>query len=374
MTPSGRVGIDVSCLETARTGVGTFVAELAGAIEALGTHELLRLQPGRRRGMPNTRVAKASRHLRHQWWLHAMLPRRAARLGCQVVIGPEYEIPRFPSVPTVPVFHDAAFWTHPEHYNPAWRWMFDRLILPAVRKSPVVLTVSDHSKGELVERLGLLDERIWVVRPGPKRFVPPDAGFPNTLGLTPGAYILHVGVLEKRKNLVRLIRAFAATRARVDVDLSLVLCGQSAPKGRLDDTSAVQSEIARLGLESKVVMPGFLPDSAVASLYADALFTAVPSFLEGFGLPVLESFSYGTPVVCSNSGALREVGGEGAIYFDPLDEHAIVEAMVSMAADRHLRDARARAGREQLNRFSWAAAARRTLEACDRAIECWRAS
>jgi len=365
-----RVGVDVSLFEVAKTGVRTYVDEMLVALPAAGA-DVLPLRPPPHAN-PVGPVAKAARHARHQYWLQIGLPRALERERCDVLLAPEYEAPLGSRCPHVVVFHDASIWLNPEQYNPLWRALIDGLAVPAARRAARVVTVSESAKQDLVRLLHFAPGHVVVVPEAPRRPASPSpeetASTLRRLGLRPDGYFLHVGVIERRKNLVRLVEAFALLAG--DLPLRLVLAGQPGPKRPIDDSSNVRAAIDRLGLADRVVLTGFVSEEDLATLYRNALATVLPSLLEGFGLPVLEAYQYGSPLICSDRAALPEVAGDAALYVDPEDVGALAARMREVAADEGLRRRLVEAGGVRVQGFSWHLAAVRTLKVLQEAVGC----
>jgi glycosyltransferase involved in cell wall biosynthesis len=199
------------------------------------------------------------------------------------------------------------------------------------------------------------------------RFQPaarPDAG---AAGWTPGnaraeQSILWVGRADPYKNLTGLIEAFASLRKQYRLSVELRIVG---PKDRRYPEAARRA--ASLGIEDAVTWLGYLPDEELLSEYQHADVFVQPSWYEGFGLPVLEAFACGTPVICSNKGSLPEVSGGAALIVQPQDMIGLTEAMRRVLTDSRLaRDMSAR-GLRQAQKFTWEATARMTLEAYQKA-------
>jgi glycosyltransferase involved in cell wall biosynthesis len=178
-------------------------------------------------------------------------------------------------------------------------------------------------------------------------------------GIT-GEYLLHIGTLQPRKNLVRLIQAFSNLQSQIS-NLSLVLAGS---KGWLYDE--IFAEVKQLGLENHVLFPGRVIEEDKAALISGAAAFVFPSLYEGFGLPVVEAMQCGTPVICSNTSSLPEVAGDAALLIDPLDVDALAEAMARLVVNAALRQALVERGYIQAQRFSWQACATRVLTVLER--------
>lgn len=171
-------------------------------------------------------------------------------------------------------------------------------------------------------------------------------------------YLLYVGTLHPRKNLVRLVQAFARfLRSSMSSDLQLVLAGQ---KGWLFDE--VFAQVRRLGLTERVVLTGYVPDADLPVLLSGALAFVFPSLYEGFGLPVLEAMACATPVVCSNVSSLPEVAGDAALLVDPLDTESLAGAIGRIVTDEGLRRTLVERGLRQIRCFSWRRCAREILQ------------
>jgi alpha-1,3-rhamnosyl/mannosyltransferase len=201
------------------------------------------------------------------------------------------------------------------------------------RAARLVIAVSEHTKRDVVELLGVTEERIRVVPNGVGEPFSPEGAAED------GDYVLAVGTVEPRKNLARLAEA---TRS-LGVELRVV----GAPGWGSVELGA---GVRRLGR---------VPDDELARLYRGARCLAYPSLYEGFGIPILEAMASGTPVVTSRGGATEEVAEGAAVLVDPLDPAAIAAGIEEAAARR---DELVRAGLEHAREFSWAETARRTVE------------
>jgi len=201
-------------------------------------------------------------------------------------------------------------------------------------------------------------DRVHVVYPA-SRFRPEDPeprpeDAPD--GLRPGEFWLSVGTREPRKNLRRVLRAYASLVSRGETDRPLALAGGS---GWLEE--GLPPLVAELGLGGRVRLLGYVPDETLRWLYRNCFAFVYPSLAEGFGLPPLEAMSLGAAVVTSNTTSLPEVVGDAAITVDPEDDEALAEAMRRLSGDAALRDGLRQRGLEQASRFSWEGAARDVL-------------
>ncbi len=321
-----RVGLDTSPLEQTRAGTARHVARLLQLSPEEGVEVVPVCFPGRRRTATVCRDAL---------WYPLVLPRRAGRLGIDLLHCPTFRGPLAPPpVPLVVTVHDLAVLRHPETFN-LWTRRYSRYCVPrVVRAASLVIAVSEFTKGEVVELLGLPEEKVRVIPNGVGEPFAPH-GPAET-----GEYVLAVGTLEPRKNLSRLAEA---TR-RLGVELRVV---GARGWGRVDAGGP------------GVRLLGEVPDRRLAELYRGALCLAYPSLYEGFGLPVLEAMACGTPVVTGAGGAPAEVAGGAAVLVDPLDPASIASG-IEAAIGR--REELRRLGIERAKRFSWEEMARRTVE------------
>jgi glycosyltransferase involved in cell wall biosynthesis len=320
-----RVALDVSPLAQTRAGTARYLRGLVPELEVTPGIELRRLVFA-----GSTKLATLARDTA---WYVVGLPRAAARGRADVLHCPTFRGPFRSRVPLVVTVHDLAVLRRPEAFN-RWTRSYSRIAVPlVVRAARRIVAVSEFTRRELVDVLGVADEKIRVVSEAAAPVFGP-AG-----SVAGGDYVLAVGTLEPRKNLPRLIDA----ARRLGVELRVA--GERGWGG---------VEVARDG----VVWLGRVTDDELAALYRGALCVAYPSLYEGFGLPVLEAMACGAPVVTSAGGASEEVAADAAVLVDPLDT-ASIAAGIEQAVAR--RAELTRRGLERARHFSWRAAAARTV-------------
>ena len=251
------------------------------------------------------------------------------------------------------------------HFPRAHR-LLDRLYLDLstrfnARAAAHIIADSQATKRDLVERYGVEPSKISVIYPGydeeafqPVREREAIEAVKARYGIA-GDYILFVGTIQPRKNLVRLMEAFSLLK-RQAADLQLVIAGK---KGWLYE--AIFRRVEELGLEGQVVFTGYVAEEGLPALFSGARLFVFPSLYEGFGLPVLEAMACGTPVVCSNASSLPEVAGDAALLFDPLDVEGMAAAMGRVLGDERLRAELIERGLQRARGFSWEKCARETL-------------
>jgi glycosyltransferase involved in cell wall biosynthesis len=267
---------------------------------------------------------------------------------------------RWPAVLTI---YDLSFLHYPETLTRARRGylrLFSRL---SCRRARRIIAISESTRRDLVKQWGLAADKIDIAYPGVgEQFRPLPVNeveaFRARHGLPP-RFILHLGTLEPRKNLVRLIQAFA----RLRTDAKLVLAG-----GRGWLYGDITAEIERLALQDKVMLPGYLADEALGFWYNAASVLAYPSLYEGFGLPVIEAMACGTPVVTSSASSLPEAAGDAGLLVDPYDTEMLAEELQRVLTDEVLRAEMRMRGLSQAARFTWQATAAATVTTLCRAL------
>jgi len=368
-----RIGIDTLAAHYKKTGIGTYISSLANTLPRVdGTNEY-RLLVSRENapifedGLPRTVKVFGPRVIDHTSvrvvWEHLCLPRVAVREGVSLLHCPTFIVPMRWRGPTVVTIHDLTWFTHAGQHIPVKRVYYQRLIPIAVRRAVRVIAITESTRRDLLRILGVPEEKVVVVPYGVDRIFRPveDAGRIAALrqryGI-PERYLLFVGMLEPRKNLVRVVQAFGQLKSSDPIlPHMLVLAGN---KGW--GYEEVRREVERLGLEREVVFTGPVPHDELPPLFSGADVFVYPSLYEGFGLPVVEAMACGTPVITSNVSSLPEVAGDAGLLVDPLDVAALARAMRRVLSDGDLRQVMQMKGLEQAARFTWEETARRTLQ------------
>ncbi|MGE5508349.1 MAG: glycosyltransferase family 4 protein [Chitinophagales bacterium] len=278
--------------------------------------------------------------------------------------------PPDPPSPVVTTVHDLIPYVLPQTCTRRYLERFLARMPEICARSSLVLTVSRHTRADLCRILGLPEQKIVVVYEAPEpcyqpgSFLEATARVGQTYGL-PSPYLLYVGGFSPRKNLTGLLTAYAKVYRDLPGTPALVLAGTLDPAGeRLVDRAA------DLGLQGKVLFPGFVPLADLPDLYRAARFFVYPSLYEGFGLPPLEAMACGTPVVASRESSLPEVVGNAGLLVDPYDPDALAEGLLRLGTDQELWEMLRERGLNRAGDFSWKRAACETLLAYEAVVQC----
>jgi len=261
-------------------------------------------------------------------------------------------------VPQVLIVRDLIPLVFPEHF-PVTSWLWRLVFSRAIRKAPAIITVSEHTRADLLRILHVPPGRVTVV---PNSFHPVAGYLAATPPGEPGPYILYVSSSHyPHKNILRLLAAYA--RLSKAFPHRLVIVGHASARF----TPALHAAIERLDLSRSVALRSNLPDEALAGLYQHAALFVYPTLYEGFGMPPLEAMSCGVPVVASNRTSIPEVCGEAAYYVDPYRVGDIHDGMAEVLGNSGLRARLAALGVERAGQFDWRRTAASIVEVCRRA-------
>ena len=271
-------------------------------------------------------------------------------------------------VPTVITIHDISHLRHPETHPVKRVRDLTRLLPRAVKSASCVLTVSEFSRSEVISEFGLSPDRVVTTPLGvDPRFVPRDAevtrGLLEPLGLTHGHYVLSVGTLEPRKNVLATIRAHGKLPADLRKRYPLAIAGKS---GWL--TESLDRELGEAEARGDARRLGHVSDADLPLLYAGATLLAYPSFYEGFGLPPLEAMASGVPVIASNRASLPEVIGDAGLMLEPDDIDGLAASMRRIIEDVHFASDLGSRGLARARTFTWRRCAELTIRAWEQVL------
>lgn len=271
----------------------------------------------------------------------------------------QYLVPPAAPCPVITTIHDVAFRRFPGLFPLKHRILLNALIPHAAHSAAAILTGSEATRQDLIQLLDVNPEKV-VVTPyaADPIYQPMDQEAARRAVRqrlrVPSPYLLSVGVLQPRKNLPRLVRAYNLIAGRLPH--RLVLVGKEGWAGE-----ELQAAIAEAPPGREPIFTGYVPDADLPALYSGADLFVYPSLYEGFGLPPLEAMACGTAVITSNTSSLPEVVGDAGVTIDPTDTRALSEAMASLLMDESRRQALAAAGLARARRFSWERTARETV-------------
>ena len=366
-----KVGIEASVIGTERGGDETYLRNLLAGLALVsraGEHEFvvyLRAGaevPSEIAGDPRfvvRRLARLPSPIRYAIDLPSLVARE--RPGIDLLLTTNHA-PLISTVPRVLLVHDLSFRHHPEHYALMTRLRLNVLVPLHVRQARLVLTVSEFSRQDLVSAFGLAPERVVVVPTAVRATSTLSARTERAASLRARGvgdrFFLYLGNLHPRKNVARLVDAYARARSRSAAVAAhqLVIAGARGWHSE---------EVARAAaaLPGLVVMVGRIDDAERDALLGRATALAYPSLFEGFGLPPLEAMAAGTPVLASTTTAMPEVLGDAALLVDPRDVEAIAEGLRRLAEDQDLRDTLRERGRSRAAHYTLRTTGERALAA-----------
>jgi glycosyltransferase involved in cell wall biosynthesis len=362
-----RIGIDAHAIGSRTAGNETYIKNLIAALAEIDSEnqyvlfftreDVANEWVGRYKNFSVHLVKPHNRYLR----IPVSLPLAVLQSGVDL-LHVQYTAPPVCFKPVVTTIHDLSFEHLPEFYTPRERYLFHLAISFTARRAARILTVSEYSRQDLLTTYHLSPEKV-VVTPdaigsqfGPVRDPEKITAVKKKYRIEKD-YLLSVGTLQPRKNIVRLIKAYDALRSSDDEFAhQLVIVGR---KGWLyQDIFRVAQGSRHL---SDILFTGYVDEEDLPALYNGATAFVYPSIFEGFGLPVLEAMACGTPVVTSNSSSLPEVVGDAGLTVDPYDELAIQKAIQRVVFDEVLRQKLVKRGLAQAQKFSWQKTAEMTL-------------
>jgi glycosyltransferase involved in cell wall biosynthesis len=294
------------------------------------------------------------------FWEQTVVPQQVMNLGVDIYHSPNYILPlRDMHCPSIVTVHDLSFRRRALHRLKSHLYLSIMTGL-ALRRAQAVVAVSEYTKRMIETNYPRVLGRVEAIYGG----ITPTLSKPTAEEVrdfrqresleTP--YVLFVGTLEPRKNLVRLVHAFEKAIQRTDLPHQLILLG---PRGW--KTRSLDLAIANSPYRSRIRCPGYVSDNDLSCWYVSADLFIYPSIEEGFGLPVLEAMSLGVPVITSNRSSLPELAGNAALTIDPFDLEALSEAIIEMLTDMSLAENLRAVGKQRAKQFSWEKTARKHL-------------
>ncbi len=359
-----RIGIDARVLFGPHTGDRTYLLNLVRQWAQMGLeHEFLlitdRTEPLPFQLPPNFRWVRLPRLSR---WLYTglLLPHVCSVMKTNL-LHVQYIAPLLAPCPVITTVHDVHWKRFPAVFPVKDRWLMDSFLPLTFRRVALVLTDSRASQEDLCQFFGLTPTKVRVIPLAAEErfFVPLSSAERQAVlqsyGLTEG-YLLFVGVLQPRKNLLRVLSAFERVWHLVP-NCPLVIVGKLGWQ-----TKTLMRYLQEQGLKEQVRLIGYVPDEHLPALYQGAIAFVYPALWEGFGLPVLEAMASGTPVLTANTSSLREIGEGAAVLVDPLSVENIAEGLQRLLTDAALRADLRQKGLLRAKQFSWRQTAEATLQ------------
>lgn len=351
-----RIGLNISTASATPAGIGNYALQLARQLP-LAAREVdwvfFGSDPGFAHALTreNAKVLGAGKSgLARILWEQIALPLAARKERLDLLHGADFSRPVAYQRPTINTIHDLSPFAASRFFPFAKRAYKQMLMAEAIRRSRAVITDSEFSRNEILERFHISEHRVFAIHLGtePGVAVPYKAGSP---------FLLFVGTLEARKNLTSLVRAFQILRARRHIPHRLIFAGKPGY-----GWEEIRQSIQRSGVSAAIEVRGYVGKGELLELYRQASLLVFPSLYEGFGLPVLEAMACGTPVACSRAASLPEVGGDAVAYFDPYSIEEMA-AVIEQVLDSPSRQAELReGGPKQAAKFTWDECARKHLD------------
>ncbi len=362
--------VDVSAAVHSRAGLGRYSENLALALIQHTSNDIGFFFNGwGNRGLPASMQDVYHRKVRlgYKPWRMAVLTGQLARVSferwlpdARLFHATEHLLMPLGKIPTVLTVHDLIFKLFPDYHKKLNYHYLNRAMPIFCQRASKIIAVSEATRTDIVTHYDVDPDKITVVyEAAAASFRPPDGNEIEDVRKKyelPLHYLIHIGTLEPRKNLIRLLDALKIVRKN-DPELVLVLAGAS---GWLNDDffGRIEDE----DLQENVKILGWVPDGDLPAIIAAADLAVQPSLYEGFGLPILEHLACGQIVAASSSGSHPEVGGDAVAYFDPLDVDDMASTINRLLTDTAERENRRQQSLAQASKFSWQQAALRTSE------------
>ncbi|MDP3981104.1 MAG: glycosyltransferase family 1 protein [Chlamydiota bacterium] len=375
MSAAKRIGIDARWIFQEKTGIGEYTFCLLQAIAQIDQRNqyYIIFQSDQLRREIWEKLALNTKHNFHTVMVRCgvfsllgqlLLPYRLKKMKLDVYHSTNFMIPfLYKPCSVITTFHDLIPFLFPEYAPKSkksrfliiYKWIVRRII----KKADYIIVDSTNSKKDMLKSFKISEDKIGIVLLGVsdkfmKQIPTCDLAQKFSIG-TP--YFLYVGRFDPYKNIMGLLRAFSRARNDFLKDHHLVIVGPHDPRYR-----EVNDYITREGLVGVVHTTGYVDDDALVEIYRCAQALILPSFYEGFGLPILEAFISRIPVIASNVASLPEVMGSAGIQVNPENQQELANAMVNIAQDEDLRQKLIKKGLERLEHFSWRKAAECTIK------------
>lgn len=312
-------------------------------------------------------LANQARNLAKVWFEQITFPRLCRQIGAEVAHVPYFGSPLWPSIPTVVTIHDLIPLVVPAYRGRLLVRLYTALVSRAARQAAFIMADSEASRRDILHHLPVAANRVQTVYLAPAPHFRPITDQTAIADMRrkynlPDQFMLYLGGYDVRKNVPRLIQAFAKIEARLRRAYPLVLAGK-LPSQDNDFFPNPLRLAEQLGIQEQVIACGWIDEADKPLLYAAADIFVYPSQYEGFGLPVLEAMACGTPVITTNATSLPELAGSAALQVEATNVTQLAQALNQLCGDAALRQELIDWGFEQVKKFSWPQTAQLSYQA-----------
>ncbi len=361
--PQIRLAVDTHHLLLEHAGTKRITVNVLEEIRKRDSIKLLEFKPRYLVTKKTGVLSKILGHFIRFIWVHVHLPVLCFRYKADLLLSPEFNTPFYTPCKRVVIVPDAHMKAQKEYTSKFWFYLYYLpLIESAIRKADLIITISKFAKKQIVELMRVKAERVHVTYLGVDSHFFKSRTAEEKLkdiaeqGLKYKNYILFVGTFEARKNIERLLEAFALIKKEYSdatAELKLAIVGQPSSGMFSDRSRQIRDLIEHLNLKQDVILCGFVSDSALPGIYEGACMVAFPSLHEGFGLPIIEGFVSRVPVLTSNLCSMPEIAGDAAAIVDPFNVNDIYEKMRDILFNKTYSENLIQSGLRRVKCFTW---------------------
>ena len=355
-----KVFIDVYYYKAALSGIRTYITELKFAsenhssknIDYIFSHDLDKLSYNQLYLNSSNQLIRWLFQFNYLIWKQLILPIKLLWYRPEYLICPDYVSPILSfNTKKLTVIHDSLFWDYPNNYRPLWRKYFISLINFGINNRTKIITTSNYSKNNLLKVIKKTNSIDYVYQSF-ENILDSKDNFESKIQL-PESYILHIGSFEKRKDLITLVKAFHVIKKQEsNKKIKLVLAGAQVVNGNKKTINEIKRYILNADLENEIILPNYISKEEAHTYYKNALMYVFPSIDEGFGIPIIEAFSYCLPIICSDIPVFKEIGNNSVSYFKKGDFISLSEKIQNLINSEDLRKELSLKGKGQLIKFS----------------------
>ncbi|MFB0508911.1 MAG: glycosyltransferase family 4 protein, partial [bacterium] len=378
------IAIDTLSAKSLHHGMGVYVTNLVNRLVKIGAEHRFILYLTRR----NADYINSSNNIKRIFitsnrplriaWENSLLPFSLQKEGVSVFWGPSNFLPSIKFCKYAVTIHDITAISFPDYYPALRRFHYKSSILNSVRVADRIIVVSTQTKNDVIQYFKVPEQKVTVIHNGlDERFLNQAITDPcaeqriapqlKEKYCLPDSFIFTLGVLEPKKNVANLVRAYALAKKMNLGFLPKLVVGGSKEYG-WKNREFFQA-VAEFKLEDDVKFTGRIDNEDLSAIYQAATVFVFPSIYEGFGLPVIEAMACGTPVITSNTSSLPEIAGDAAILVNPYEPREIADALFQVLTNEIRRQAMIEKGRKNASRFSWDKAAQEILQVFEEAYK-----